>query len=209
MKLVSGLLSLMLLVSCTDAAPPPPAKSRPKLVTGDTGNKAKEVVQPYAGVDVSPMDMSYLPVDYPKISGRKPTPVARLIYSRPHKQGRKIFGSLVRYGQPWRLGANEATEIEFFIPVKIKGHDVPKGRYVLYCIPFQDKWTIVFNKDLYCWGLNIDQSKDFFRVDIPFNLKLQPSEYFSMIFQETKDGADLVIGWDTLEARLPIQYSKP
>src|SRR5437868_8613217 len=50
---------------------------------------------PYAVIDISPMDMSYFPVDYSK---RKMAheistpPVMRVIYSRPHKQGRVIFG---------------------------------------------------------------------------------------------------------------------
>jgi hypothetical protein len=44
--------------------------------------------------------------------------VARLIYSRPTKNGRVIFGDLLEYGKVWRLGANEATEIEFFNMLK-------------------------------------------------------------------------------------------
>ena len=64
-------------------------------------------------VDKSPMDMSYYPVDYPvlKISDKvADSPAARIIYGRPQKNGRPIFGNLVEYGQVWRLGANEATE---------------------------------------------------------------------------------------------------
>jgi len=30
------------------------------------------------------------------------------------KNNREIFGGIVAYDQVWRLGANEATEIEFF-----------------------------------------------------------------------------------------------
>ena len=36
---------------------------------------------------------------------------AKITYSRPQKRGREIFGKLVPYGQVWRTGANEATEI--------------------------------------------------------------------------------------------------
>src|SRR5689334_17635528 len=73
-------------------------------------------------VDKSPMDMSYYPNGYPvlKIQDKLTEPlVARVIFSRPQKNGRPIFGELLEYGQVWRLGANEATEIEFFTPVKI------------------------------------------------------------------------------------------
>src|SRR6266516_2343741 len=74
------------------------------------------------GLDKSPMDMSYYPPGYPllKIQDKlTETLVLRLIYSRPQVNGRKIFGELQEYGVVWRLGANEATEIEFFKDVKI------------------------------------------------------------------------------------------
>lgn len=60
----------------------------------------------------SPMAMSYLPDNYPllKIDGKtKEDPTARVIYCRPQKKGREIFGGLVKYNENWRLGANEAT----------------------------------------------------------------------------------------------------
>jgi hypothetical protein len=163
---------------------------------------------PYVPVDISPMDMSYLPADYPKMAVRSAPPVARVIYSRPHKQGRKIFGSLLKYGEPWRLGANEATEIELFRPVTIQKKTVPKGRYILYCIPYQDHWTMVFNSNLYSWGLTLDPSKDLYHFDIPITVKSQSVEYLSMIFQTTEPGYDLVMAWDSVEARLPIQYKE-
>src|ERR1700760_3620077 len=75
-----------------------------------------------SSMDKSPMDMAYFPTDYPvlKIQDKAPGPlVARAIYSRPQKNGRKLFGELVEYGKVWRLGANEATELEFFQDVKI------------------------------------------------------------------------------------------
>ncbi len=63
-------------------------------------------------VDKSQLDMCYYPVNYPvlKIQDKITEPlVARIIYSRPQKNGRQIFGELVTYGEVWRLGANEAT----------------------------------------------------------------------------------------------------
>jgi len=166
------------------------------------------MANPYVPVDVSPMDMAWLPVDYPKLTTKKSLPVARIIYSRPHKQGRKIFGNLVKYGERWRLGANEATEIELFIPITIQGKTVPKGRYILYCVPEADKWTIVFNSNLFSWGLTLDPSKDLYRFTIPAQLKNQSVEYFSMVFQPNDSGADLVMAWDNIEARLPVQYKQ-
>ncbi len=68
-------------------------------------------------LDKSPLDVSYCPPNYPilKMNGKASTPpTARIIYSRPQCNGRKIFGETVVYNQIWRLGANEATEFECF-----------------------------------------------------------------------------------------------
>ena len=182
--------------------------SRPMLVPKDSGIIKTDSSNPYAPVDISPMDMSYFPVDYPvqKMTGKAAAaPLARVIYSRPHRQGRRIFGSLLKYGEPWRLGANEASEIEFFKSVRIQNKNVPRGKYVIYTIPYPDKWTIVLNTNLNSWGLTPNPKNDVFKFDIPIQITNQPIEYFSMVFKETPSGADLVMAWDTVVARLPIQ----
>ena len=205
MKLFIGLLLLIGIASCGNE--PVQTEPRPRLVHRDS--VPKEMDNPYSAIDVSPMDLSYLPADYPKLASGKVLLIARVIYSRPHKQGRKIFGSLVQFDEPWRLGANEATEIELFRPVRIQNKYISKGKYVLYCVPHRDRWTIVFNSNLYSWGLEIDSTKDLYRFDIPIEiLKNQSVEYFSIVFKETPKGADLVMAWDDTEARMPIEYSE-
>jgi Protein of unknown function (DUF2911) len=155
------------------------------------------------------VDISYFPEDYPilRMSGKVSSlPLARVIYSRPHRQGRKIFGTLLKYGEAWRLGANEATEIEFFQQVAIQGKTVKKGRYILYCIPETNKWTIIFNSNLFSWGLKPDPRYDVAK----FEASVQPApsdiEYFTMVFQKTATGADLLMAWDDVTARLPIVF---
>ena len=102
-------------------------------------------------LDKSPMDMAYYPVNYPvlRIPPNKMTEplIARVIYSRPSKSGRKVFGELVEDGKIWRLGANEATEIEFYRDVKVGGKNIKKGRYTLYALESTAKWTLIINKD--------------------------------------------------------------
>lgn len=178
-------------------------------VRKDTTPLRKAPANPYAPIDVSPMDMAYYPVNFPVLKMSKEAtglPVARVIYSRPHRQGRKIFGSLLKYGEPWRLGANEATEIEFFQSVTIQNKKISKGRYILYCIPQPDKWTIVFNSNLFTWGLKIDTTKDLFRFDIPVQDVPASVEYFTMVFEPSTKGADLIMTWDNVLARLPIRF---
>jgi hypothetical protein len=159
-------------------------------------------------LDKSPMDMSYFPTDYPilKTQNKATTsPVARVVYSRPQKDNRTIFGELVEYNKVWRLGANEATEIEFFKDVTIAGKKVAKGRYTLYAIPAQDKWTIILNKDTDTWGAFVyDEKKDVLRTDVPVQLLASPVDAFSMSFNKTDNGMTLFIAWDNVSVNLPI-----
>jgi hypothetical protein len=56
--------------------------------------------------------MAYFPVDYPTLKTQNktsPAPLMRVIYSRPQRDNRVIFGELVEYGKVWRLGANESN----------------------------------------------------------------------------------------------------
>ncbi|HEX2608976.1 MAG TPA: DUF2911 domain-containing protein [Flavisolibacter sp.] len=205
--LFSGCL-LWLLVSCHERAANPPSP-RPQLISKDSNLLQPELKNPYAPVDISPMDMSYYPKDYPvlKMTGKNQgEPLARVIYSRPHRQGRTIFGALLKYGEPWRLGANEASEIEFFKPVTIEGKKIPKGKYIIYCIPFEKKWTIALNSNLNTWGLKEDTAKDLDRFEATVHPTPSSIEYFTMVFEPTGTGADLIMAWDTVEARLPIQF---
>ena len=170
---------------------------------------------PYVQSDQSCLDMSWYPVDYPieKMKGNDSLHlIAKLLYSRPHKKGRILFGeskeSLCAYGVPWRLGANEATEIEFFENVNIAGTNILKGSYVLYCIPHADRWTIIFNSNLHTWGLHINQSKDIFKTDIPVQKQQPALEEFTMVFKENITGANLIMAWDNVKTVLPIVFIK-
>ncbi|HEU4903204.1 MAG TPA: DUF2911 domain-containing protein [Flavisolibacter sp.] len=207
MKNAFLVLLLPLLFSCQNDSPVA-QPTKPSLIK-DTNLLKREAVNPYEPVDISPMDMVYFPADYPvlKMNGEtKAPPVARVIYSRPHRQGRKIFGNIVKWGEPWRLGANEATELQLFRPVTIQNKRIEKGQYVLYAIPHENHWIIVFNSNLYTWGLKFDLSKDVAKFDIPATAKNQTIEYFTMVFEKTASGADLVMAWEGMEARLPIQF---
>lgn len=159
-------------------------------------------------LDKSPMDMSYWPKDYPilKMSGKsKDIPTARIIYGRPQKNGRDIFGGINKYNEIWRMGANEATEIEFFKNVKIADKPVAKGRYTLFCIPQENKWTIIISKDNFSWGsFTYDAKKDLMRTDIAIEKNADTVEALTMYFEETKKGANLIIMWDDVKATLPI-----
>jgi hypothetical protein len=159
-------------------------------------------------VDKSPMDMSYYPANYPvlKIQDKVTEPLAaRVIYSRPQKAGRSIFGGLVKPGEVWRMGANEATEIEFYKTVRIGGKKISKGRYTLYAIVSEDFWTIIINKDTDIWGaFKYDAKKDVIRAAAAVQKTTAAVESLSMVFEKTTGGYNLIIAWDMMKAVLPV-----
>ena len=163
----------------------------------------------WPSLDNSTMDMSYYPVDYPLLKIKKSTidpPLIRVVYSRPQVKSRVIFGELVEYGKVWRLGANEATEIEFYKDAKVGNTKVKKGKYSVYAIPYQDKWTIILNKDLDSWGaFAYDPKKDVSHTDVKVE-KCDAVEAFTMVFVKSGNGANLVIAWENIKTALPISF---
>jgi hypothetical protein len=161
-------------------------------------------------VDKSPMDMSYYPANYPvlKINDKITEPLAaRVVYSRPQKAGRTIFGGLVKYGEVWRLGANEATEIEFFKNVRFGGKKINKGRYTLYAIVNETSWTIIINKETDTWGsFKYDAKKDVIRKEVSVMKTETVLESLAIAFEKTATGFNLVIAWDNVKASVPFTF---
>ncbi len=159
-------------------------------------------------IDKSPMDMAYYPANYPvlKIQDKASEPLlARVIYSRPQKNGRAVFGELVEYGKVWRLGANEATEIEFYKDVRIANKKITKGRYTLYALVNPSEWTFILNKETDIWGaFKYDEKKDIARLTVPVQRSDEAAEAFTMWFEKTANGSNLVMSWDTVKTSLPI-----
>lgn len=130
----------------------------------------------------------------------------RVIYSRPQKKGRDIFGELVPYGKVWRTGANEATEITFYKDVMFGNQNVEAGTYSFFSIPGQDEWTLILNKDINQWGAyNYDEKKDVARVKVKAKKTAANVETFSITSRKVKEGYHLLLGWDDTFIEVPIK----
>jgi hypothetical protein len=161
-------------------------------------------------LDKSPMDMAYYPVNYPvlKIQDKATEPlVARVIYSRPQANNRMVFGELVEWNKVWRLGANEATELELFRDVKIGGKKITKGKYSLFAIPEKDQWTLILNKDTDIWGaFKYDEKKDVVRVPLSVKRPPAPVDAFAIVFEKSSNDSILLdIAWENAMVSLPIE----
>lgn len=142
------------------------------------------------------------------ISIRYKDAYAKITYSRPEKRGREIFGKLVPYGQVWRTGANEATEITLTKNIKLKGSLLKAGTYTLFTIPEKEKWTIIINQEVGLWGAyNYNPKLDVLRFEAPVHsLNGKVYEQFTMQFDQRNEVADLLIFWDRVKISIPFVF---
>jgi hypothetical protein len=125
-------------------------------------------------------------------------------YSSPRAKGRKIFGSLVPYGQVWRAGANEATTFVTSSDITVGGKTVPAGQYTIFTVP--DKWTLVISKKTGEWGTAYPgPDNDFARIDMKVSKTSAPVENFTITFDQAGAGCTLKMEWETTEASVDIK----
>lgn len=135
----------------------------------------------------------------------------KVMYGRPSKNNREIFGKLVPYGPVWRTGANEATEITLTRDVSIQGKTVAAGTYSLFTIPQEKNWTIILNKEVGQWGAyNYNEKQDIGRWVIPVTKTTEKLlEVLTISFENKNNIANLLICWDDVCITLPIQFNEP
>ncbi len=136
---------------------------------------------------------------------------AKVTYCQPRKRGREIFGKLVPYGEVWRTGANEATEITLTRDVFVNDTLLAAGTYSIFTIPGVTSWTIIFNKDLGLWGsYNYNPKMDFMRLRIPVqDTGSETYESFTIQFDQRNSVADLLLLWDKTKISIPFQFIEP
>jgi len=179
-------------------------------IVGFIANAQNAVVIKFSPLDASPLDVVYYPLNAAKVKKDDPSlPIIKVLYSRPSKKGREVFGVLEQFDKIWRLGANESTEITFNKAVTIGNEKLKAGSYSLFAIPSATKWTIIVNKQTDRWGaFSYDETKDVARIDVPVVKLEKPIETFSITFVDQYGGANMIMAWDTTQVTLPILFKK-
>lgn len=129
----------------------------------------------------------------------------KVAYGQPSKRGRVIFGELVPFGQVWRTGANQATEITFEKNGTFGGKPVKKGTYTLFTIPTEKNWTIILNSQLNQFGsFEYEQYKDknVLEVKAPVRKAKSEVEKFTILPGETV----LILEWDNSSVSVPMSF---
>lgn len=169
--------------------------------------------QKFAKMDKSVMDAAFYPAKsavrvFEKNDEKRLAlePKIRVLYSRPLKKGREVFGKLLKYDKPWRIGANESTEILFLTNVKFGDTNVKAGRYSLIAIPTATNWTIKLNTQNDGWGdYSYEPSKDIASVTVPTQTSNKEIEALSIaLYEKSTNVVHLKIGWDKTYTETPI-----
>ena len=147
----------------------------------------------------------------------------RVVYSRPYQRGREnIFGTeeseaLVPFGKVWRTGANEGTELTVTQDVEVAGQKLPAGTYTLFTTPGADSWKVHINSVL---GFNGTYKRNAESGEFEMAYKEENNvvdatattetleeavEQFTISFEKTDEGCDLLLDWITTRVRIPIR----
>ncbi len=131
----------------------------------------------------------------------------QVVYCRPFKKDREIFGTLVPYGEVWRTGANEATEITFAQNLSFGGKALKAGTYTLFTIPNPTEWTVILNSKLGQWGaFNYKSEFDVLRVEVPTEEADKVHEQFTITFEAADAAAlNMLLAWDKTRVRVPLK----
>ena len=164
---------------------------------------------------------------------RRPSPVGiakthlgdtyiKVVYGRPYVRNRDIFGTntdektfLVPFGQLWRTGANEATEITTTGALSMAGQVLAAGTYAIFTEPGPDEWTVHISPQLGLDGTGrlgpdgftpnvYDASQDVLVFTVNSGMLEESVDQFTISFEDADGGAHLVLRWEKTEVRIPI-----
>jgi Protein of unknown function (DUF2911) len=134
----------------------------------------------------------------------------KIDYSRPSVKGRLIFGTkeqgaLQPYGEYWRLGANESTEITVSKDVNFNGKPLKAGTYRMYAIPEEGGFEIVLNTELGVWGIfKPDHDLDILKTKITSEKNPAVVELYTISLLPIENGIDIVFEWSDSRWVVPI-----
>ncbi len=137
------------------------------------------------------------------------TTEAVITYGRPLARDRQIFGGLVPYGQVWRTGANESTNLATTGDLLVtdaagESHRIPAGVHSVYTLPSEDgNWTVILNANT-SWGTQYDASGDVLRFSAAAS-EAPYTEQFTILFEAVNaESGTLVMMWETTRVAIPV-----
>jgi hypothetical protein len=134
-------------------------------------------------------------------------------YTRDPKTGepRKIWGGLVKWDAPYRLGADEATLLLTQQPLMIGDASVPAGAYTLYMVPSEAGATLLaISRDVGNWGDPVDTAHDLARVALKRDALDKPVDQLTLsLDKDAAGGGVLKIQWESTQFSVALKPPAP
>ncbi len=135
-----------------------------------------------------------------------------VVYSRPYKKGRLIFGSeedgaLVPFGKYWRTGANAATTFETSSEISFNGEPLKAGKYALFTFPYEDNWTVALSSesDVFFAISQPDPKLDVLKTSVDVKYLESPLEQFTIEFSKDSTYVNMSLMWDKTSVSIPLE----
>ena len=135
-----------------------------------------------------------------------------VVYSRPYKKGRLIFGSeedgaLVPFGKYWRTGANAATTFETSSEISFNGEPLKAGKYALFTFPYEDNWTVALSSesDVFFAISEPDPKLDVLKTNVDVKYLESPLEQFTIEFSKDSTYVNMSLMWDKTSISIPLE----
>jgi hypothetical protein len=150
-----------------------------------------------------------------------------ILYGRPLKRGRDLWGSGANYGKTlndgapvWRAGANVSTRLKTEVPLTIGGTAIAPGEYTMFIDLKPNAWTFIVSrwaaspvfpgtKDALFGAFDYTPAKDVVRVPMKLETLTDSVEQLTWNFENTSDaGGRLAMTWDRMKASVPFTVAK-
>ena len=148
-----------------------------------------------------------------------------VVYGRPYiikpqtTEVRKIWGTLVPFGEVWRTGADEATLFVTEVPIVMGGATIPAGAYSLWTLPNADgTGKLIINKQVGQWGVNeqgwhnvYDQANDVVRADLTRSDLPDTVDQFTISVEKdpaNTDGGLIKLIWEKTQYAVAFTVTK-
>jgi DUF2911 family protein len=150
-----------------------------------------------------------------------------ILYGRPLKRGRDLWGSGATYGKMlndgapvWRAGANVSTRLKTEVPLVIAGTRIAPGEYTMFIDLKPNAWTLIVSrwaaspvfpgtKDALFGAFDYTPDKDVVRTPMKLETMASSVEQLTWNFGDmTEAGGRLIFTWDRMMASVPFTVSK-
>jgi len=135
-----------------------------------------------------------------------------VVYSRPYKKNRLIFGSeekgaLVPFGKYWRTGANAATTFKTSSDILFNGKELKAGKYALYTYPYENSWTILLGSesDVFFAISEPERKNVVLKTEVLSTFTDKPSEQFTIEFSKDTSSVNMHMTWDKVSVSVPLK----